>query len=288
MGEVYLAEHVLLKRPCAIKLIRPGRAADPGVLARFEREVRATAKLSHWNTVEIYDYGHAEDGTFYYVMEYLPGLTLEELCRRHGPLPPERVVYLLRQVCGALAEAHAAGLIHRDVKPGNILAAQRGGQQDVVKLVDFGLVKPRGAREDIAITQQGSLAGSPLYMSPEQALGKGTPDARSDIYSLGSVAYFLLTGHPPFEGDEPMEVLVAHARDAVRPLRELYPEVPADLEHVVLRCLEKEPEARFQSAGELEQALAECRCAGAWTAHDAAQWWQQLGHSRTLELSRPA
>jgi serine/threonine-protein kinase len=187
-----------------------------------------------------------------------------------------------------LAEAHAAGLIHRDVKPGNIIAAQRGGQQDVVKLVDFGLVKPRGAREDIAITQHGSLAGSPLYMSPEQALGKGTPDARSDIYSLGSVGYFLLTGRPPFEGEEPMEVLVAHARDTVRPLRELCPDVPADLEQVILRALEKDPDARFQSAVEMEQALADCRCAGAWTAQDAAAWWRQLGESRELALSEPA
>ncbi|MHC5544101.1 serine/threonine-protein kinase, partial [Singulisphaera rosea] len=142
MGEVYLAEHELLKRPCAIKLIRPSNVSDPKTLERFEREVRITATLSHWNTVEIFDYGRTEDGTYYYVMEYLPGLSLEELVKRHGPLPPGRVVYLLRQVCLALREAHGAGLIHRDVKPSNIFAARRGGVDDVAKLLDFGLVRP--------------------------------------------------------------------------------------------------------------------------------------------------
>src|SRR5262245_47427849 len=142
MGEVYLAEHRMLKRPCAVKLIRPEQAGDPRVLARFEREVQMTARLSHWNTVEIYDYGRTDDGTFYYVMEHLPGLSLEALVEQHGPLPAERVVHLLRQVCQALREAHSVGLIHRDVKPGNVFVAQRGGLYDVVKLLDFGLVKP--------------------------------------------------------------------------------------------------------------------------------------------------
>ena len=142
MGEVYLAEHQMMKRPCAIKLIRPNKARDPRALARFEREVRATAKLSHWNTVEIFDYGRTDDGTFYYVMEYLPGLSLSELVERHGPLPPERVIYLLEQTCDALRKAHAAGLVHRDIKPGNIFAAIRGGVYDVAKLLDFGLAKP--------------------------------------------------------------------------------------------------------------------------------------------------
>ena len=145
MGDVYLAEHQLMKRPCAIKVIRPSKADDPQALARFEREVHATAQLSHWNSVEIFDYGRAEDGTFYYVMEYLPGLSLAQLVERYGPLPPARVVYLLAQVCDALAEAHAAGLIHRDIKPGNIFAAVRGGQYDVAKLLDFGLAKPMAA-----------------------------------------------------------------------------------------------------------------------------------------------
>src|SRR5262249_52007665 len=145
MGEVYLAEHVLLRRPCAVKLIRPDRTTDSNSLLRFEREVQATATLNHPNTVQIFDYGHAEDGTFYYAMEYLPGLNLEELVKRHGPLPPERALHLLRQVCGALHEAHAGGLIHRDIKPSNIITCERGGLHDVAKLLDFGLVRLHGA-----------------------------------------------------------------------------------------------------------------------------------------------
>ena len=200
MGEVYLAEHQLLKRPCAVKLIRPDDAADPKALERFEREVRLTATLSHPNTVEIYDYGRAEDGTYYYVMEYLPGLSLAELVERHGPLPPARAVYLLRQVCGALREAHAAGLIHRDIKPSNIFAARRGGMDDVAKLLDFGLVRPAATARAAHLSEEGQILGTPLFMSPEQATGGRELDERSDIYSLGAVAYYLLTGRPPFDG----------------------------------------------------------------------------------------
>ena len=185
MGEVYLAEHQLLKRPCVVKLIRPDRTGNPKVVARFQREVRATAKLSHWNTVEIFDYGCTSDGTFYYVMEYLPGMNLGELVERFGPLPPARVIYLLRQACDGLAEAHAAGLVHRDIKPGNIFAAQRGGVYDVTKLLDFGLVKPVMDDEPVHLTAEGTITGSPLFMSPEQAIGDAKPDPRSDIYSLG-------------------------------------------------------------------------------------------------------
>ncbi len=174
MGEVYLAEHQLLKRPCALKLIRAGRAADPTALARFAREVRTTARLSHPNTIEIYDYGRTEDGTFYYVMEYLRGLSLAELVERHGPLPPGRVIYLLRQACAALSEAHAAGLIHRDLKPANIFAAERGGRHDFVKLLDFGLVKPLATtRDDATLSREGSIAGSPLFMRARAGHGRG-------------------------------------------------------------------------------------------------------------------
>src|SRR5262249_57699034 len=163
--------HRLLKRPCALKLIRPDSVADPRSVLRFEREVRLTARLSHPNTVEVYDYGRTEDGTYYYVMEYLPGLNLAELVERHGPLPPGRAVYLLRQVCGALREAHAAGLIHRDIKPSNIIAARRGGQDDVAKLLDFGLVRPSAAARAAQVSGDGRILGTPLYMAPEQARG---------------------------------------------------------------------------------------------------------------------
>ena len=199
MGEVYKAEHVLLKRPCAIKLIKPRSAADSTALARFEREVRATAELTHWNTVEIYDYGHTDDGTFYYVMELLHGLSLDELVNQHGPLPPARAVHFLRQTCRALREAHASGLVHRDIKPANIFAARRGGIFDVAKLLDFGLVKQRTNEENKGqdVTSKGAFAGSPLFMAPEQATDFGEEDARSDIYSLGAVSYYLLTFRTP-------------------------------------------------------------------------------------------
>jgi serine/threonine-protein kinase len=275
MGEVYLAEHLLLKRPCAVKLIRPERAGDPKNLLRFEREVRATAALTHPNTVEVLDYGHAEDGTFYYVMEYLPGLTLEQLVQWHGPLPPARAVHLLLQVCGALSEAHAAGLIHRDIKPGNVLVCERGGRPDVAKLLDFGLVQTMGLQQDgQALTQEGAIHGTPAYMSPEQAAGKGDLDARSDLYSLGAVAYFLLTGRPPFVRDSAVQTLAAHLGKPVVAPNRYRPDAPADLSAVVLRCLEKDPGRRFPDADELARALARCACAAEWNCEHAAAWWR--------------
>ncbi|MCI0375995.1 MAG: serine/threonine protein kinase [Gemmataceae bacterium] len=275
MGEVHLAEHRMLKRPCAVKLIRAEQAGDPQALARFEREVQMTAQLSHWNTIEIYDYGRTEDGTFYYVMEYLPGLSLEELLDRHGPLPAKRVIHLLRQTCQGLREAHAIGLIHRDIKPGNIFVSQRGGLFDVAKLLDFGLVKPVAEIPSARLTQEGAISGTPLFMSPEQARGLGEVDARSDIYSLGAVAYTLLSGRPPFEQASPFEVMIAHARDDVVPPSKLQPDVPADLEAIIVRCLAKSPEDRFQDAESLEQALAECAAADQWTQANATRWWQE-------------
>lgn len=277
MGEVYLAEHQLLKRPCAIKLIRPGQAADPRILARFEREVRTTAKLSHWNSVEIFDYGNTADGTFYYVMEYLPGLSLSQLVERYGPLPPARVVYLLEQVCDALREAHQHGLVHRDIKPGNIFAALRGGRHDVAKLLDFGLVKPIVENNAAHLTLDGSITGSPLFMSPEQSLGEQNPDQRTDIYSLGAVAYFLLTGQPPFLRDTPLKVLFAHAHDPVVEPSRLRAEIPADLEQVVLRCLAKRPEDRYPDVTTLREALEDCVAAGQWSEVEAAAWWRTRG-----------
>jgi serine/threonine-protein kinase len=278
MGEVYLGEHVLLRRACAVKLIRPDQTGDRTNLSRFEREVKAMAMLTHWNTVEIYDYGHAEDGTFYYVMEYLPGLSLQELVERHGPLPPERAVHFLRQLCGPLGEAHATGLIHRDLKPSNVIACERGGIYDVAKLLDFGLVHcldPVCKAAEQRLTIQGTILGSPPYMAPEQALGKEQLDARTDIYSLGALAYFLLTGHAPFVRETAMETLVAHVHEQPPHVRDLRPEVPADLAEVVMRCLEKDPAARYQDADSLEEALAECECAGLWGKYEARVWWKR-------------
>ena len=275
MGEVYLAEHQLLKRPCAVKLIRPSLSQKPRVLARFELEVRATARLSHWNTVEVFDYGRTEDGTFYYVMEYLPGLSLQELVDRHGPLPPGRIIYLLCQACDALREAHQAGLIHRDLKPPNIFSAYRGARYDVAKLLDFGLVKPIKEEDSPVVTREGTVTGSPLYMAPEQIMRTHAADRRTDIYAMGAIAYFLLTGRPPFLGSDSMAVMVAHARDPVVPPSRLRDDVPGDLEKVVLRCLEKKPEDRYQDAEGLACALAACADAGSWSPMQAEAWWQE-------------
>jgi serine/threonine-protein kinase len=261
MGEVWLAEHGLLRRPCAVKFIRPDLAADPATAARFAREVQAVTGLSHVNTVRVYDYGRADDGSFYLVMEYLDGPTLEELVRTLGPLPPARAVHLLRQVCGALAEAHAAGLVHRDLKPGNVIVATLGGQADVAKLLDFGLVQDLSAVADGRLTRTGTVLGTPAYMSPEQAAGESTVDARGDVYALGAVAFFALAGRPPFQGRTVGQVLAAHRSESPPSLADLRPEVPADLAAVVDRCLAKNPADRFRSAADLDQALRECSCA---------------------------
>jgi serine/threonine protein kinase len=274
MGEVYLAEHRLLKRPCALKRIRPGQDTDPVTLARFEREVRATAELSHPHTVDIYDYGRAGDGTFYYVMELLWGLTLEDLVHKHGPLPAARAVYLLKQVCDALEEAHAAGLIHRDIKPSNIYAARRGGEYDFVKLLDFGLVKGMARTDQPALSRAETLVGSPLYMSPEQSLNEGMPDVRGDIYSLGAVGYFLVVGRPPFVAENPLEVLISHARDVVPPPSQHASDLPADVEAILLKCLAKDPTQRYATSAALGEALAGCSVAEQWTRNDALHWWQ--------------
>lgn len=288
MGEVYLAEHQLMKRPVAIKVIRPEKAGDPQVIARFEREVRSTAKLSHWNTVEIFDYGRADDGTFYYVMEYLPGLSLAQLVSEYGPLPPDRMIHLMTQTCEALAEAHSHGLVHRDLKPGNIFAAHRGGVYDVAKLLDFGLVKPMADAQDSGLTQEGTITGSPLYMSPEQATGDGTPDGRSDIYSLGAVMYLLLTGRPPFDSDKAIKVMIAHAHEPVVPPSEFNAEIPEDLEQVVMRCLAKDPQDRYQDAASLRQALLDCEAAGRWSREHAAEWWECNGCPKKKALDAAA
>lgn len=275
MGEVYLAEHVLLRRPCALKLIRPERAGDPANLARFEREVRTTATLTHPNTVQIFDYGRADDGSFYYTMEYLPGLTLEELVKRHGPLPPARAVHLLRQVCGALQEAHAAGLIHRDIKPSNVIVCERGGVHDVTKLLDFGLVRDISlGGDETQVTQEGTFAGTPAYTSPEQASGGVGVDARSDIYSVGALAYFLVTGQPPFVGRSALKTLAAHLYESPAPLIRHSPNVPAEVEDVVLRCLAKRPVERFPDVESLEAALAKCNSVGQWSSREAGAWWR--------------
>jgi serine/threonine-protein kinase len=236
------------------------------------------ARLTHWNTVEIYDYGHGDDGTFYYVMEYLPGLDLDELVRQYGPLQPGRVVYLLRQLCAALNEAHTAGLIHRDVKPSNVMVCRRGGVRDVAKLLDFGLVQGDESETTAGkkLTVEGTVLGTPHFMSPEQAAGKPT-DCRSDIYSLGATAYFLLCGKPPFHTGRIMEIIAAHLMTPPPPLATVNPTVPADLEAIIMRCLLKKPEERFRTVAELDAALAGCCSATAWGNEQATEWWATSG-----------
>jgi serine/threonine-protein kinase len=276
MGVVYRAEHRLLKRPCALKVIRPERAGDPRSLERFEDEVRATARLSDPHVVEVYDYGRTEDDTFFYVMELLHGLSLDGLVGRHGPLPPGRVIYLLRQACDALAEAHAAGLVHRDLTPANIFATRRGRRYDFVKVLDFGLVAAVAPWDEVGSSRGAAGPGTPQYMAPEQVTGDRTVDGRCDLYTLGGVAYTLLTSRPPFVGGTAAEVMAAHVRDAVVPPSRHRPDTPPDLEAVVLRCLEKDPAARFRGAEELEAALSDCASAGDWDARKAAAWWEEF------------
>ncbi len=275
MGEVFLAEHRLLKRPCAVKFVRAEMASDRSTAARFEREVRAVTTLAHPNTVRVYDYGRADDGGFYYVMEYLDGPTLDRLVRDRGPLPPGRAVYLLRQLCGALAEAHGLGMVHRDIKPSNVLVAKLGGQFDVAKLLDFGLVHDAATdSSDVRLTRTGTVLGTPAYMCPEQAGGEPV-DARGDIYSLGALAHFTLAGNPPFEGTTVGKLLAAHLTQPPPDLSVARPDVPVDLAAVVTRCLAKNPLDRFQTMLDLDAALAACACAAEWGLREATEWWAQ-------------
>ena len=248
----------MLRRPTAVKLIDPDKTTDVSI-ARFEREVQLTSQLNHPNTIAIYDYGRTPEGVFYYAMELLDGLTLQTLVERFGPQPEQRVVNILKQVCGSLIEAHAAGLIHRDIKPANIMINRRGGIYDFVKLLDFGLVKAVDGPRQSTVTVAPGLTGTPLYMSPE-AIEKGwTVDARSDIYALGAVGYFLLTGKPVFEGDNVVEICMRHVdTPPLPPSVRLRRPVSADLESLILRCLAKSPAERPQSALELRHLLEQC------------------------------
>ena len=274
MGEVYLAEHRFLRRPCAVKLIRADQANSELALARFEREVQTTARLTHPNTVHIYDYGRGEDGTFYFAMEFLPGISLADLVDKHGPLEPGRAVHILVQLCGALQEAHDHGLVHRDLKPGNVMLCERGGVHDVAKLLDFGLVAAISQDEpDEKITQVGVMMGTPAYMSPEQCAGDEAITPASDIYSLGALGYFLLSGAPPFSGRGATKTIMAHMTETPRRLDEIRPGVPSALADVLLKCLEKEPADRYPSIAGLGAALRASVGAAEWSSANAREWW---------------
>ncbi len=288
MGVVYRASHAMLRRPTAIKLLHPDRAGAEA-LTRFEREVQRTAMLTHPNTVTVFDYGKTTEGVFYYAMELLEGASLQEIVEVDGPQPAERVIHLLEQVAGSLAEAHAAGLIHRDIKPGNILVVDRGGIPDLVKVVDFGLVKDvRGAGADEAtITMAESITGTPAYMAPETITAPDTLDARADIYALGAVGYWLLTGTHVFRAKTVMEVLAHHLHSAPEtPSARLRVAVERDLEKILLACLAKRPDDRPESAVALREQLRACHAARRWTNLRAAEWWRS--HADQLRSAHAA
>jgi serine/threonine-protein kinase len=283
MGVVYRARHAMMKRPVAIKLL-PAQAAGQEAIARFEREVQLTSELSHPNTVVIHDYGRTHEGVFYYVMEFIEGATLEQVRVASGPIPSGRVIHILKMVAGALGEAHDHGLVHRDIKPSNILLGPRGGEPDVAKVLDFGLV--RAIRNQSEVTNVNAMLGTPLFMSPEAMKSPDRVDGRSDLYSLGAVAYYLLSGCHVFEGETAVEVCVQHIHAIPRPLSELVPGIDTELEKVVLHCLAKNPDDRPSSARALIDALSRCPSNGQWTGDMARAWWAI--HERLIHPQDPS
>jgi eukaryotic-like serine/threonine-protein kinase len=276
MGVVYRASHAMLRRPTAVKLLPPDKAGEQSI-ARFEREVQLTAALSHPNTVTIFDFGRTPEGLFYYAMELLDGAALDVVVDLDGAQPPERVLHVLDGAAGALGEAHEIGLIHRDVKPANIILCKQGGVFDVPKVLDFGLVKDLTAGE-ASLTGSATLAGTPLYMAPEAITAQSAMDARSDLYSLGAVGYFLATGTHVFPGRNAVEVLGHHLHTMPeRPSSRVGRLLPPDLESLLLDCLEKDPGRRPPSAAVLQQRVRACRGYGAWDGERARRWWQQNG-----------
>ena len=275
MGVVYRATHAMLRRPAAIKLLSKGRTSERDQ-RRFEREVQLTSRLAHPNTVSIFDYGRTAEGVFYYVMEYLDGLDLERLVTEDGPLAPPRALHVLTQVCGALGEAHALGLVHRDIKPANIVLSERADAPDVVKVVDFGLA--RAIEKESKQSHAGAILGTPLYLAPEGITNPDAVDGRADLYALGAVGYFLLSGRNVFEGPSVVEVLSKHVLEAPRPPSAVLGRpLPADLEALLLRCLEKDPAARPHSAAELLERLNVCEDAGRYDKGAAFEWWRTRG-----------
>ncbi len=281
MGEVWRAQHRLLARPAAIKLIRKhvlesSRAeAAEHMMRRFEREAQATASMRSPHTIQVYDFGLTAEGEFYYVMELLEGLECSQLVSQFGPLPADRAVHFLRQVCHSLAEAHDAGLIHRDIKPSNIFACIYGRELDFLKVLDFGIVKSeREAAGAEKLTADQGTAGTPAVMSPEQILGNKPVTPASDLYAIGCLGYWLLTGRFPFEGENAMAILIQHTQErAPSPSLFCEQDVPADLDRIILSCLEKDPALRPQSAEALDKELARCQVGNEWTQEMARQWW---------------
>ncbi|HWB10859.1 MAG TPA: protein kinase [Pirellulales bacterium] len=279
MGQVYRARHLLLKRPTAVKVLKPD-LSTPQMLARFEREVQLSSQLTHPNTIEIFDYGRTPDDVFYYAMEYIDGLNLAQVVALTGPLPAARVVHILRQICGSLREAHALGLLHRDIKPQNIMLCCRGGESDVVKVLDFGLAKRVSSDKTTGATSGTGLVGTPLYMSPERLLSPGTVDARSDIYSVGAVGFKLLTGEDVFFADNESTILAQIVEGPIpRPSEHAAIDVPRELDDLIASCLSKRSDDRPASAAHLLAALDAMSLSGRWSQQEAFEWWRTVGGS---------
>jgi tRNA A-37 threonylcarbamoyl transferase component Bud32 len=278
MGVVYKGRHAMLRRPTAIKMLNVDQVNEASI-QRFEREVQITCKLNHPNTVAIYDYGRTPEGVFYYAMEYLDGFDLQYLVNRYGPQPEGRVIRILKQICGSLYEAHVLGLVHRDIKPANIMLNRRGGEPDVLKVLDFGLVK---ALDDSQQAQRtGGLSGTPLYMSPESIQTPDLVDPRSDLYAVGAIGYFLLTGQAVFHATSLVELCQHHVTAVPEtPSQRLGKAVSPELESAILACLEKSRAKRPQTARDLAALLDRAPTAGAWTLDDAEAWWGR--HERAI------
>ena len=278
MGRVYQASHAMLRRPTAIKLLSPDKVNEHAI-TRFEREVQQTARLSHPNTVTVFDYGRTPDGLFYYAMELIDGATLADIVDLTGPMPAARVIHILSDTASALAEAHAAGLTHRDIKPANIMMCTQGGVPDTVKVLDFGLVKELTRDSAIvSMTSATTITGTPQYMPPEAIATPEEVDERSDLYALGAVGYYLITGEHVFEAASVVEICGHQLHSIpVAPSQRLEAPVPADLEALIMMCLEKEPAMRPQHAIAFGDALRGCRDIGAWSGECARQWWAEHG-----------
>ncbi len=284
IGVVYRARHSMLRRRTAVKLLKPEHLT-PVAIARFEREVQLASQLTHPNTIEIYDFGRTADGVFYYAMEYLPGVSLAQLIQVEGTVASGRAVYILKQICGSLAEAHAIGLAHRDIKPHNIMLCERGGQADFVKVLDFGLVKSTSTSETTGLTAVTALAGTPLYMAPERIKDPLVTDTRSDLYALGAVGYNLLTGRSIFQCASDLDLLYHVVNMMPEPVTQYCPTVPPGLNDLIMSCLAKDPRQRPQSATEILQKLDRLTGLTVWTQTDARNWWQEHG-GEILELKR--
>ena len=284
MGSVWRARHRLLARDAAVKLVKPEALGDTpssaqAQLRRFEREAQATALLQSQHSIRLFDFGAADDGSFYYVMELLDGRDLESLVKEFGPLPHERVMYLLRQVCHSLAEAHARGMVHRDIKPANIFLCRMGLEFDFVKVLDFGLVQTRRPDPSAALTETSltaqKLIGTPAYMSPEIILGRADVDRRADVYAIGCVAFYLLTGTRVFQDGNQMQMLVDHVHaEPVPPSARLGAALPREVDQFVLDCLRKNPDDRPEDAGELLERIHAYNLAGRWSTSQARAWWK--------------